>query len=222
MPPTVALGANPTTTNPPDLPPPHSPPLPSAATSYDPELEQKLDEAAESNRNQLTGFKIATVALSVLTVILVIFAVTLNNRYQSLVEETQNEITTLQQQVEALQVAAGGVLATDAQQIAKLQEELKALKSQLKGTEKDLNQQAQEITQDRKEYEELQEKADKRAASDAQKLKAADARADLASQCAVIAYQGLIEIYENFTTETLTEVAQILRRTGAECSSILK
>lgn len=196
--------------------------MPSAATSYDPVMEQKLDEAAESNLNQLTGFKIATVALSVLTVILIIFAVTLNNRYQSLVEETQNEIATLQQQVEALQVAAGGVLATDAEEIAKLQAELKALKNQLQGTEQELEQQANQIAQDRKDYEELQAKADKRQATTQDELKAANARADLAAKCAVIAYQGLIEIYENFNTETLTEVAQVLRQAGSECSTILK
>ena len=219
MPPTIAL--------PPDqskgaaLPPPTGPPTPSASETLDPELEAAEDDAAVSNRKQLTAFKYATVILAVLSILLLIFSGYLNAQYNSLRDQTRGEIDSLTRQVQALQVAAGGVLAAEAQEIAVLQDEVQRLQSQLKGTEKDLSAQAVALADAQTDYQRLKQQAEKRQASNNDKLKAAEAEAELASRCATIAYSGLITIYESFDVETIREVATVLRETSASCKQVI-
>ena len=219
MPPTIAL--------PPDqskgaaLPPPTGPPTPSASETLDPELEAAEDDAAVSNRKQLTAFKYATVILAVLSILLLIFSGYLNAQYNSLRDQTRGEIDSLTRQVQALQVAAGGVLAAEAQEIAVLQDEVQRLQSQLKGTEKDLSAQAVALADAQTDYQRLRQQAEKRQASNNDKLKAAEAEAELASRCATIAYSGLITIYESFDVETIREVATVLRETSASCKQVI-
>ena len=219
MPPTISL--------PPDqskgaaLPPPTGPPTPSASETLDPELEAAEDDAAVSNRKQLTAFKYATVILAVLSILLLIFSGYLNAQYNSLRDQTRGEIDSLTRQVQALQVAAGGVLAAEAQEIAVLQDEVQRLQSQLKGTEKDLSAQAVALADAQTDYQRLQQQAEKPQASNNDKLKAAEAEAELASRCATIAYSGLITIYESFDVETIREVATVLRETSASCKQVI-
>lgn len=219
MPPTIALPPDPSKGA--ALPPPTGPPTPSASETLNPELEAAEDDAAVSNRKQLTAFKYATVILAVLSILLLIFSGYLNAQYSSLRDQTRGEIDSLTRQVQALQVAAGGVLAAEAQEIAVLQDEVQRLQSQLKGTEKDLSAQAVALADAQTDYQRLKQQAEKRQASNNDKLKAAEAEAELASRCATIAYSGLITIYESFDVETIREVATVLRETSASCKQVI-
>ena len=219
MPPTMVLP--PESSEGTTLPPPTGPPTPSASQTTNPELEAAEDEAAVSNRKQLTAFKYATAILAVLSILLFIFTVYLNAQYNSLRDQTRGEIDSLTQQVQALQVAAGGVLATEAQEIGVLQDEVQRLQSQLEGTEKDLAKQSAALSGAQKDYQQLEKQAQKRQASNNDKLKAAEAEAELASRCATVAYSGLIAIYESFDVETIREVAAILRESSASCEQII-
>ncbi len=219
MPPTVVLP--PESSEGPPLPPPSGPPTPSASQTSNPELEAAEDEAAVSNRKQLTAFKYATAILAVLSILLFIFTVYLNAQYNSLRDQTRGEIDSLTQQVQALQVAAGGVLATEAQELGVLQDEVQRLQSQLEGTEKDLAKQSAALSGAQKDYQQLEKQAQKRQASNNDKLKAAEAEAELASRCATVAYSGLIAIYESFDVETIRKVATILRESSASCKQVI-
>lgn len=202
-------------------PPPSGPPTPPSGRPTPPPRNPAEDDAAISNRKQLTGFKIATVVLAVLSLILAIFAFTLNKRYNDMQAQTQSEISGLQSQLSALESEESALKTADANKIAELDAEIKKLQNEVKVDTKALKQEDRQLTKAHKQYQKLQQKAASEEATLNDKLKAAQAESDLAQHCASVAYSGLVRAYEDFDYETLKEVGKQLNEASDECKNVV-
>jgi hypothetical protein len=210
---------------PPNPPPPSGPPSSPAGAQPRNTAE---DEAAESNRKQLTGFKIATVALAVLSVLLIIAVFTLNNRYNDSQAQAQAEIDGLEQQISALQSEESAIKSDATKKIADAQAEINKLANELRVDKRALRVEDRQLTKAHNEYTRLQaqEQKEKQESANAQaslktQAEAARSRAELAEHCAAIAYSGLQQAYEEFEVETVKQVARWLSEASDRCSQVV-
>ncbi len=219
-------GEQPTQALPPQANPPHpNPPPPAGAPAVvagDPLPDPAEDEAAASNRKQLTGFKIATVSLAVLSVLLLIFGFTLNSRYNDLQAQTDAEVTGLEAQISALEADESRIKADDAEKIAAAKANIKKLAGEVKAERKALKAEDRQLDKAHREYEQFKAQAAQEGANLQTQLDAANAEADLAKHCAAIAYSALVRVYEDFNTEAISRVGRQLDNASAQCADVVQ
>lgn len=208
--PTQRMPATPETG--PAIPPPANP---KAGSSYN----TAQDDGGNSSG---LGFKIATGVLALTTVGFAIWGYNANKNYSDLKASTDQEIAALQQQIKEVSATAGKKEAKEAAQIAAAKEKFKNTKSQLKLEEKDLNKETSELDDLRKEYETAQANAEKKEGSLEAQVKAADAKAALAQQCATVLATGMAAIYADVATGvTYKEVEQQLSKAAKSCEGVV-
>ncbi len=211
---------------PPNPPPPAGPP--NAPAGGGQPRNPAEEEAAISNRKQLTGFKIATVALAVLSIILLIFAFTLNSRYNDLQAQSQAEIDGLEQQISALQSEESAIRSDATEKITRAQAEINKLADELRLDKQALKAEDRQLNKAHRQYQRLlakekreQQRSANNEASLQTQLDAANARADLAEHCAAIAYSGLTKAYQEFDVETVRQVGRWLNEASNECQDVV-
>ncbi len=194
-------------------------PLPPPAN---PQAGKSFNTTNDDEAKSGMGFKIATGVLALTTIGFAIWGYNANKNYNDLKASTDQEIAQLQEQIKQISATAGKKEAKEAAQIAAAKEKFKNTKSELKLEEKNLNKETSELDELRKEYDTAQANAEKKEGSLEAQLKAADAKAELAKQCATVLATGMAAIYGDVATGvTYKEVEQQLSKASKSCQDVV-